>query len=136
MAASPKGRDHLFTPISHPELRQLDQKSIYLFFRERESYLLRVMDAQISGASLNLITLKASIYIHFLTSFIEREEFGSAVTSFEALTDFQLQKWLEENVVQYNYRRARRLLTGRPCTVHTCRKRARAGRSWSGVRVQ
>ena len=92
MAEGPKGGHHLSTPISHPELRQLGQKSIHLFLRERESFLLRVMDAQISGASLDPITLKASIDIDLLTSFIELEEFGAAVTSFVALTDVQLQE--------------------------------------------
>ena len=46
------------------------------------------MDAQISGASLDM---------DLLASLIELEEFGAAVTSFEALTDVQLHEWLEEN---------------------------------------
>ena len=96
MAECHQGGQHLFTPISHPELRQLGQNNIHTFLREREIYLLRITDARNSGGTVEPIPLKSSVDADLLTSLIELEEFGSEIDSIDKVTDLTLQGWLEE----------------------------------------
>ena len=61
MAESPQSGQHVFTPIAHPELRQIGQKHIHVFFRELESYFLRIQDAVNSIGNIEPISPKASV---------------------------------------------------------------------------
>lgn len=80
---------HLFTPVSHPELRKLGRKSIHTFLQEREHYLLKVADTNISGASINVTTLKASFDTDLLMNLVMLNEFPGAGT-IAAVTEEQL----------------------------------------------
>lgn len=79
MADSSNGGQPLFTPISHPELRQLGHEHIHPFLRDRETYLLRVQDVDNSSGHLEPVSVKVSLDGYFIASLIELEEFRSAV---------------------------------------------------------
>ncbi len=77
----PSAGQHLFTPVSHPELRKLGRKNIHQFLRERERYLLKVTDAVSSGANIIPTTLKASFDTDLLLSLVTLEQFAGVSDS-------------------------------------------------------
>ena len=94
----PMAGQPLFTPISHPELKQLGQKYIHTFLREWDRYLLCIQDScNSSGTTVNPIRLRSAIDVDLLQSLIELEEFGEEIDSINMLSDDVLRQWLEEH---------------------------------------
>jgi len=94
----PSVGQHLFTPVSHPELRRLGRKAVQTFIRERERYMLKIDDANASGANVSAVSIKASIDTDLLLSLIDFDEFPG-VSKFEELKEETLEEWLEEQNV-------------------------------------
>eukprot|EP00171_Calliarthron_tuberculosum_P011307 IDg11307t1 len=66
---------HLFTQVSHSELRKLGRNNLQTFLRERERYLLKVADANNSVASITFKKLKESFKTDLPLSLIALGEF-------------------------------------------------------------
>ncbi len=77
---------HLFTPVSHPQLRKLGRKNIRNFLRDRKQYLLRIADANASGSLVTAVSVKASIAYDLLHSLLFVGEFGD-VKKYEDLKE-------------------------------------------------
>ena len=86
---------HLFTPVSHPELHKLGRRHIHKFLRERERYLLRILDVNSSGGSLQPVSIKSSIDPDLLLSLVEFGEFDN-ITTVSSLSEDTLKSWLEQ----------------------------------------
>lgn len=84
---------HLFTPVSHPELHTLGRKNIHTFLRQRERYLLKVGDANAAGPTITPTTLKSSVDTELLLSLVALEEFPGAET-IQDVTEDQVKTWL------------------------------------------
>lgn len=86
---------HMFTPITHPELRRLGRKTVHKFPREREQYLLRIAESQSAGSTITLISLRSSIDRDLLESLLSSKTF-KYIDNFDDLTDSVLDTWLTE----------------------------------------
>lgn len=86
----------MFTPISHPQLKQLSQTNINIFLREWDRCILRIKDANHSDGSPSPTSLKATPNVDLLHSLIDLEEFGVDVNTLDDFTSEQLTLWLKK----------------------------------------